>query len=143
MQRHTNGVAVLRIPVPARDALSTTTLAQLRSAAEDLTQEPTGAIVVWGGPEVFSSGGDPGEFPHLDDRVDLHQADRGCAAAPPPPPAPGDCGSRARPSVRSGAPTGPHGRQALQSGDGCPCAARQPLSETAAASTTADEERGS
>jgi enoyl-CoA hydratase/carnithine racemase len=46
VQRHTDGVAVLRINVPGRNVLSTTTLMQLRAAAEDLTDEPPGAVVL-------------------------------------------------------------------------------------------------
>ncbi len=90
VERRTDGVAVLRISVPPRNTLSTRTLAQLRSAAEVLTGDPPGAVIVWGGPEVFSSGGDAGEFSHLDADVGariaeaFHGANNALAAIPHP-----------------------------------------------------------
>lgn len=66
VDRHTDGVAVVRISNPDRNALSTSVLAQLQAAAEDLTEDPPGAVVVWGGPTLFSSGGGAHEFQPVD-----------------------------------------------------------------------------
>ncbi|MEU3184824.1 enoyl-CoA hydratase/isomerase family protein [Streptomyces sp. NPDC006923] len=86
--RHPNNVAVLRIDRPDRNALSTTVLAQIQSAAEELAAEPPGAVVVWGGPELFSAGGDPSEFDHFDPEIGrrvseaFHRANNALAAIP-------------------------------------------------------------
>jgi enoyl-CoA hydratase len=73
--RRPDGVAVLRIDRPDRNALSTPVLAGIRAAAEELTADPPGAVVVWGGAELFSSGGDASEFDHFDAEVGRRVAD--------------------------------------------------------------------
>jgi enoyl-CoA hydratase/carnithine racemase len=52
------GVALIRIDRPKANALSGAVLHQIRLAAESLTAHPPGAVVVWGGPQIFSAGAD-------------------------------------------------------------------------------------
>jgi enoyl-CoA hydratase/carnithine racemase len=66
VDRRTDGVAIVRIDRPDRNALSTPVLAQLEAAAKGLAADPPGAVVVWGGEVLFSAGGDAGEFDHFD-----------------------------------------------------------------------------
>jgi enoyl-CoA hydratase/carnithine racemase len=69
VDRRPDGVAVLRIDHPDRNALSTSGLAEIQAAAESLTDDPPGSVVVWGGEVLFSSGGDAGEFDHFDAEI--------------------------------------------------------------------------
>jgi len=55
-------VAVLTLDHPKVNALSSGLLRQLLAAAEALTEEPPGAVVVTGGSKVFAAGADIGEF---------------------------------------------------------------------------------
>jgi enoyl-CoA hydratase len=57
-ERRADGVALIRLDRPKANALSATVLAQLRHAAEDLTTEPPGAVVLWGGRRIFAAGAD-------------------------------------------------------------------------------------
>ncbi|MEU3984010.1 enoyl-CoA hydratase/isomerase family protein [Streptomyces sp. NPDC026672] len=75
VDRRPDGVAVLRIDHPDRNALSMSVLTQIQAAAEDLTADPPGAVVVWGGPLLFSSGGDASEFDHFDAEIGRRIAD--------------------------------------------------------------------
>jgi enoyl-CoA hydratase/carnithine racemase len=75
VDRRADGVAVLLIDRPERNALSTPVLAAIQAAAEDLAADPPGAVVVWGGQALFSSGGDPAEFDHFDAAVGRRVAD--------------------------------------------------------------------
>jgi len=49
---------VLRIDRPRANVLSTEVVRRLRLAAEALTQDPPGAVVVWGGRLLFAAGAD-------------------------------------------------------------------------------------
>lgn len=61
-ERRDDGVALVRLDRPKMNALSTTLLAQLADAAADLTSDPPGAVVVWGGERIFAAGADIAEF---------------------------------------------------------------------------------
>jgi enoyl-CoA hydratase/carnithine racemase len=62
VERRSDGVAVLRLDNPKVNALSTALLGQLAGAAEALTDDPPGAVVVTGGDRVFAAGADISEF---------------------------------------------------------------------------------
>src|ERR1700730_8645820 len=62
IDRRADGVAGLRLARPKANALSTELLAQLETAARELTDDPAGAVVVWGGERIFAAGADIGEF---------------------------------------------------------------------------------
>jgi enoyl-CoA hydratase/carnithine racemase len=62
IERRDDGVAVVQIDNPKVNALSSEVLRQLRAAAESLTDQPPGAVVVTGGPKVFAAGADISEF---------------------------------------------------------------------------------
>jgi enoyl-CoA hydratase len=61
VERRDDGVAVLRLDRPKVNALSKALLGQLRDAADELTADPPGAVVVTGG-ERFSAGAEISEF---------------------------------------------------------------------------------
>jgi enoyl-CoA hydratase len=62
VERREDGVAVVRLDRPRANALSTAVLQQLDAAFADLTADPPGAIVVWGGERIFAAGADINEF---------------------------------------------------------------------------------
>jgi enoyl-CoA hydratase/carnithine racemase len=62
IERRDDGVAVLRLDNPKVNALSSEVLRQLQGAAEALTDDPPGAVVVTGGDRVFAAGADITEF---------------------------------------------------------------------------------
>ena len=66
VERRDDGVAVVTLDNPKVNALSSVLLAQLKAAAEALTADPPGAVVVTGGDRVFAAGADISEFggPH-------------------------------------------------------------------------------
>jgi enoyl-CoA hydratase/carnithine racemase len=88
VERGPDGVAVLRIDHPERNALTTRVLNDIQAAAEDLIANPPGAVVVWGGEKTFTSGGDPTEFEHIDSKIGalvataFHGATNALAAIP-------------------------------------------------------------
>jgi enoyl-CoA hydratase len=61
VERRDDGVAVVRLDRPKVNALSKALLAQLRDAADELTADPPGAVVVTGG-DRFSAGAEISEF---------------------------------------------------------------------------------
>jgi len=61
-ERRADGVAVVTLQNPKVNALSSELLRQLLGAAEALTDDPPGAVVVTGGPRVFAAGADISEF---------------------------------------------------------------------------------
>ena len=62
VERRDDGVALVRLDRPKMNALSTALLGQLADAAADLTADPPGAVVVWGGERIFAAGADIAEF---------------------------------------------------------------------------------
>jgi len=55
-------VAVVRLDRPKANALSMAMLVQLEELARDLTDDPPGAVVLWGGERIFAAGADVTEF---------------------------------------------------------------------------------
>jgi enoyl-CoA hydratase/carnithine racemase len=64
VERRDDGVAVITLNSPKVNALSQALLAELRAAAEDMTANPPGAVVVTGGERIFAAGADISEFGH-------------------------------------------------------------------------------
>jgi enoyl-CoA hydratase/carnithine racemase len=62
VERRDDGVAVVRLDRPKVNALSMALLAQLRDVAEELTNDPPGAVVITGGDRAFSAGAEISEF---------------------------------------------------------------------------------
>jgi enoyl-CoA hydratase/carnithine racemase len=62
VERRADGVALVRLDRPKMNALSSELLRQLAAAASGLTDDPPGAVVVWGGERVFAAGADITEF---------------------------------------------------------------------------------
>src|SRR5256885_3238797 len=62
VDRRDDGVAVIRLDRPKMNALSGELLRQLAQAAAQLTADPPGAVVVWGGERIFAAGADITEF---------------------------------------------------------------------------------
>ena len=62
LDRRPDGVAVVRLDRPKANALSMAMLAQLHDAAQELIEDPPGAVVVWGGARIFAAGADVSEF---------------------------------------------------------------------------------
>ncbi|MDQ6616170.1 MAG: enoyl-CoA hydratase-related protein [Actinomycetota bacterium] len=62
VDRRPDGVAIVRLDRPKANALSMAMLAQLEDAARELTDDPPGAVVVWGGERIFAAGADISEF---------------------------------------------------------------------------------
>jgi enoyl-CoA hydratase/carnithine racemase len=56
------GVALIRLDRPRANALSLAVLGELRAAVEGLTDDLPGAVVLWGGPRLFSAGAEVTEF---------------------------------------------------------------------------------
>ena len=59
-------VAVIQLRRPRANALSLSVLAELRRSVERLADDLPGAVVIWGGPRIFSAGAEVTEFegPH-------------------------------------------------------------------------------
>jgi enoyl-CoA hydratase len=66
VDRRPDGVAIVRLDAPKLNALSTAVLAQLIDVVQDLTRDPPGAVVIWGGDRAFAAGADVGEFGGVD-----------------------------------------------------------------------------
>ncbi|MCP3939207.1 MAG: enoyl-CoA hydratase/isomerase family protein [Actinomycetia bacterium] len=62
VERRDDGVAVITLDRPKVNALNSELLGQLLTVANDLTENPPGAVVLTGGPRVFAAGADIGEF---------------------------------------------------------------------------------
>lgn len=62
VERRGDGVAVLRLQNGKVNSLSSELLRQLRAAAESLTADPPGAVVVVGSDRIFAAGADISEF---------------------------------------------------------------------------------
>jgi enoyl-CoA hydratase len=62
VDRRDDGVALMRLDRPKMNALSTALLTQLAKEAAALSDDPPGAVVVWGGERIFAAGADIAEF---------------------------------------------------------------------------------
>src|SRR3954447_11956243 len=62
VDRRDDGVTLVRLDRPKMNALSSALLQELAAAAEALTENPPGAVVVWGGDRIFAAGADISEF---------------------------------------------------------------------------------
>ena len=62
VDRRDDGVALVRLDRPKMNALSAALLQELAVAADALTENPPGAVVVWGGDRIFAAGADISEF---------------------------------------------------------------------------------
>ena len=62
VERRDDGVALVRLDRPKMNALSTELLEQLATVATDLTADPPGAVVIWGGERIFAAGAEISEF---------------------------------------------------------------------------------
>ncbi len=58
LERRNDGVAVVTLNRPKRNALSTAVLHRLQEVVDDLAGDPPGAVVLWGGPRQLSVGAD-------------------------------------------------------------------------------------
>jgi enoyl-CoA hydratase/carnithine racemase len=58
LERRSDGVAVIRLDRPKANALSGAVLGQIFAVAQELTADPPGAVVVWGGRRIFAAGAD-------------------------------------------------------------------------------------
>jgi enoyl-CoA hydratase len=70
-ERRDDGVAVVRLDNPKVNALSMDVLRQLEAAANALSDDPPGAVVLTGGDRLFAAGADIAEFggPDEADRI--------------------------------------------------------------------------
>ncbi len=62
VERGDDGVALVRLDRPKMNALSAALLDELQAAAQDLTANPPGAVVMWGGERIFAAGAEISEF---------------------------------------------------------------------------------
>ena len=67
LDRRDDGVAVITLANGKVNALSSALLAELKEAAETLTADPPGAVVVTGGERIFAAGADISEFKGADE----------------------------------------------------------------------------
>jgi len=58
LERQADGVALIRLDRPKMNALSGAVLGQIHAIAEELTADPPGAVVLWGGRRIFAAGAD-------------------------------------------------------------------------------------
>ena len=62
LERRDSGAAVITLNSPKVNALSTALLGQLSDIADELTENPAGAVVITGGDRIFAAGADISEF---------------------------------------------------------------------------------
>lgn len=62
LERRDDGVAVVTLNNPKVNALSSAVLRRLQAVAEQLTDDPPGAVVITGGERLFAAGADISEF---------------------------------------------------------------------------------
>ncbi len=62
VERRPDGVAVVRLDNPKVNALSKELLRQLTAAADELRDDPPGAVVITGGDRIFAAGAEISEF---------------------------------------------------------------------------------
>jgi enoyl-CoA hydratase/carnithine racemase len=66
LDRREDGVALLTLNRPKANALSTGLLGLLADLLEAMSEDPPGAIVIWGGRRIFAAGADVKEFAGTD-----------------------------------------------------------------------------
>lgn len=71
VERGDDGVALVRLDRPKMNALSSALLDELIVAAADLTANPPGAVVVWGGERIFAAGAEISEFGGPDEALTI------------------------------------------------------------------------
>ncbi len=62
LERRDDNVALVRLDRPRANALSGAVLSQLAGVAAELTADPPGAVVLWGGERIFAAGADISEL---------------------------------------------------------------------------------
>jgi enoyl-CoA hydratase len=62
VERRADGVALVTLDRPKMNAMSRQLLAELRDTAQSLTDDPPGAVVVWGGERIFAAGAEISEL---------------------------------------------------------------------------------
>jgi enoyl-CoA hydratase len=62
LERNEDGVAILTLDNPKVNALSAGVRSELRAAAQALTADPPGAVVITGGDRIFAAGADITQF---------------------------------------------------------------------------------
>jgi enoyl-CoA hydratase/carnithine racemase len=62
VERRADGVALIAFARPRMNALSVAFLERLRDVFLDLSTDPPGAVVLWGGPRLFAAGADVEEL---------------------------------------------------------------------------------
>lgn len=62
VDRRPDGVAIVRLDAPKLNALSIALLSRLADVADELTVDPPGAVVIWGGDRAFAAGADVSEL---------------------------------------------------------------------------------
>src|SRR4051812_37709162 len=70
-RRDDDNVAIVRLDNPKVNALSMELLRQLEAAADSLTDDPPGAVVVTGGDRLFAAGADISEFGGPDEAAQI------------------------------------------------------------------------
>ena len=71
LERRGDGVAVITLNNGKVNALSGAVVAALHEIADDLTNDPPGAVVVTGGERIFAAGADISEFGGPDEAVGI------------------------------------------------------------------------
>ena len=85
LDRRDDGVAVVTLANGKVNALSSALLAELQEAAEALTDDPPGAVVVTGGDRIFAAGADIAEFRGADEAGADHRRRSTARSTPSPP----------------------------------------------------------
>jgi enoyl-CoA hydratase len=62
VERRADGVALVRLDRPKMNALSREVLSQLAAVASELSMDPPGAVVIWGGERIFAAGAEIAEL---------------------------------------------------------------------------------
>ena len=62
LERRDDGVALVRLDRPKMNALNAELLEELDGICKELTAEPPGAVVLWGGERIFAAGADISQF---------------------------------------------------------------------------------
>jgi enoyl-CoA hydratase/carnithine racemase len=74
LERRPDGVALITLANGKVNALSTELLAEIQAAAEELTADPAGAVVITGGDRLFAAGADISQFGGPDEAATIGAA---------------------------------------------------------------------